>query len=73
MEERIDVMVGEAEGISLFEQQVMEELRAQRVYTTMTSLLPVVASSSYIGGNEEESNSSTSTEPRGMVNAPTSQ
>ena len=61
MEEGIGVMVGKAKRIFRFKQQVMEELRAQRVYTTMASLLPVVASSSHIGGDEEGTNFSLNT------------
>ena len=49
---------------------MMEELQAQRVYTAMVSSLPVVASSSDICGDEEGTDSSTSTELGGMVNAP---
>ena len=53
MEKEIEAIVGEAEQISRFEQQVMEELQAQRVYTVLASSLLVVASSSHIGGDEE--------------------
>ena len=70
MEEEIGIMVGEAERISRFEQHVMKELRAQHVYTAMASSPPVVVSSSHIGGDEERTDSSASTDPRGMVNAP---
>jgi hypothetical protein len=72
MEERIHAMVGEAERISQFEQHVMEELRAQHVYTASASSPPVVASSSHIGGDEEMPDSSASTETGGMVNVPSS-
>jgi hypothetical protein len=54
MEEGVGIMVGEAERISRFEQYVMEELRAQRVYA-------VVASSSYVSGDEEGTDSIAST------------
>ena len=37
IEEGIEVMVGEAEQIFQFEQQVMEELRAQMIYTALAS------------------------------------
>ena len=73
MKEEIGDMIGKAERISRFKQQVIEELRAQRVYIAMASSLPVVASSSHIGRDEEGKDSSTSTEPGGMVNAPASQ
>ena len=56
----LKVMVGEAERIFQFEQQVIEELRAQRVYTALASLPPVVASSSHIGGDEEGTDSTAS-------------
>jgi hypothetical protein len=72
MEERIHTMVGEAERISQFEQHVMEELRAQHVYTASASSPPVVASSSHIGGDEKMPDSSASTETGGMVNVPSS-
>ena len=73
MEEEIEVMVGETERIFRFEQQVMEELRAQRVYTTLASSPPMVASSSHIGGDEEGIDTIASTEVGGMVNASSSQ
>ena len=72
MEEGIHAMVGEAERIFQFKQHVMEELRAQHFYTASVSSPPVVASSSHIGGDEEMSDSSASTEIGGMVNAPSS-
>ena len=50
----------------------MEELRAQRVYVTLVFSPPVVASSSYIGGDKEGQDSITSTEVGGMLNAPSS-
>ena len=68
MEEEIRVMIREAERISRFEQQVIEELQAQRVYTAMVSSFPVVASSSHIGGDKEGTDFGTSTEYGGMVN-----
>ena len=67
MEEGIEVMVGEAE------QQVMEELWAQRVYTPLASSPPVVASSLHIGGDEEGMDSIASMEVGDMVNALSSQ
>ena len=67
MEERIEIMVGEAERISRFEQYVMEDFRAQHVYTALISSLPVVASSSHIGGDEEGTNSIANTEVWDMV------
>ena len=72
MEEEIEVMVREAERFSWFEKQVMEELWAQQVYTTLASSPPVVASSSHIGGDEEEPYSIGGTEIGSMVNAPLS-
>jgi hypothetical protein len=72
MEEGIDVMVGKAKQILRFKHQIMEELRAQRVYTALASSPPVVASSSHIGGDEEGMDSIASTEVGGMVNAPSS-
>ena len=42
MKEEIGVMVGEADRISRFEEHVIEEVRAQRVYTAMASSPPVV-------------------------------
>jgi hypothetical protein len=72
MEEGIEAMVGEAERISRFEQQVMEELRAQRAYTALASSPPVVASSSHIGGDEGRPDSTVGIEVGGMVNAPSS-
>ena len=48
----------------------MEELRAHRVYTALAYSPLVVASSSYIGGDEEGMDSIASTEVGGMVNAP---
>ena len=62
-------MVGEAVQFSQFEQEVMEELRAQRVYTTLASSPPVVALSSHISGDEERPNYIVGTEVGGMVNA----
>ena len=73
MEDGIEVVVGEAERIFRFEQQVMEELRAQQIYTALASSPPVVASSSHIGGDGEGMDSIASTEVGGMVNAPSSQ
>jgi hypothetical protein len=70
MEEGIHAMVGDAERIYQFEQHVMEELRAQHVYTASVSSPTEVISSSRIGGNEEMPDSSASTETGGMVNAP---
>ena len=49
---------------------MMEELRIQRVYTALGSLPPMVASSSYIGGDEEGMDSIASTEVGGIVNTP---
>ena len=54
-------MVREAKRIFPFEQLVMEEIRAQRVYTTLVSSPTVVASSSHVGGDEEGTNSIDST------------
>ena len=51
MEEGIEVVVGEAERIFRFEQYMMEELRAQQIYTALASSPPVVGSSSHIGGD----------------------
>ena len=61
MEDGIAVVVGEAERIFRFEQQVMEELRAQRVCTALVSS-PTVVASSHIGGNEQGRDSIASTE-----------
>jgi hypothetical protein len=63
-------MVGEALRISQFKQQVMEELRAQRVCIWLVSLPVVVASSSHTGGDEHGLKSIASTNVDGMVNAP---
>ena len=49
MKEGIEVMVGEAEQIFRFEQQVIEKLEAQRVYVALASSPPLVVSSSHIG------------------------
>ena len=62
MEEEIEVMVGEPEQISRIEQYVMEELRCQRVYNTLDSSPPVVASTSHIGVDEVRPNSIGGTE-----------
>ena len=72
MEEEIEVMVGEGEQISQFEQQVMEELRAQQFYIVVAPSRPVVASSSHIGGDEEGADSIANTKVRDIVNAPSS-
>ena len=81
-------MEAKAEGagrIFRFEQQVIEELRAQRVFAALASdfgkkeaqrmfsvdsLPPVVASSSTSGGDEGKLDSSAGTEAGGMVDAP---
>ena len=73
MKERIEVMVVEAKQIFRFEQHVIKELQAQRVYTALASSPPVVASSSHIGGDEEGMDFIASTEVGSMVNAPSSQ
>ena len=73
MKEGIGVMVGEAEQISRFEQHVMEDIRVEQVYTAMASSLLMEVSSSHIGGDEEGTDSSASTEHGGMINAPASQ
>ena len=62
MKEGIGIMIREIK-------HVIEELRAQRIYTAMASSLPMVASSSHIGGNEEGTDSNTSIELGSMVNA----
>jgi hypothetical protein len=54
MEEGVEIIVREAERISKFEQYVMEELRSQRVYTTLASSSPVVASSSHVGSDGDK-------------------
>ena len=73
MEEGIEVMVGEVEQIFRFEQQVMEELRAQWVYTALASSPPVVALSSHIDGDEEGMDFIASIKVGGMVIVPSSQ
>ena len=55
-------MVGEANRIFPFKQQVTEELQAQHVYTALVSSPPVVASSSHISGDKEGTNSIASIE-----------
>jgi hypothetical protein len=72
MEQGVEIMVGEAERISRFEQHVVEELRAQRVYTALASSSPMVVSSSHVGGDEEGTDSIASTEVGDMVNTPSS-
>jgi hypothetical protein len=72
MEQGVEIMIGEAEQISRFEQHVMEELRAPWVYTSLASSSPMVASSSHVGGDEEGTNSIASTKVGGMVNVPSS-
>ena len=51
----------------------MEELQAQRIYITLASSPLVMASSSHIGGDEEEMDSIASMEVGGMVNVPSFQ
>jgi hypothetical protein len=53
MEKGIEDTVGEADQIFQFKQQMMKELRAQRVYINLVSLPPAVVSSSHIGDDEE--------------------
>jgi hypothetical protein len=72
MEQGIEIIVGEAKRISRFEQHVMEELRARRLYTALASSSPMVVFSSHLGGDEEGTDSITSTEVGDMVNAPSS-
>ena len=55
-------MVGQAKKNFQFEQKVMEEFQALRVYYALASSPPVVAISSHIGGDEEGRDSITSTE-----------
>ena len=61
MDEGIEVMVEKTKQVFRFEQQLMEELRAQRVCTALVSS-PTVVASSHIGGNEQGRDSIASTE-----------
>ena len=63
-------MVGQAERIFPFKQQVIKKLQAQQVATTLDPSPPMVVSSSHIGGDEEGTDSMACAKVGDMVNAP---